>query len=152
MKSHEIPIKSPFITIFLWFSYGFPMVFLWFSRLRISPGSGRPVKHWHWCWKLGRSTQVLRGSKVSLRSTSLVSGFPLQYIRIDSSIDVMYSYYIYIYYVYILIYILLYILLYTYFSIHICVHTYEVYIYMIHIYHTPHAIIYIYTYMYTYTF
>jgi hypothetical protein len=27
MKSHEIPIKSPFITIFLWFSYGFPMVF-----------------------------------------------------------------------------------------------------------------------------
>jgi hypothetical protein len=30
---HKIPILLAEITMFLWFSYGFPMVFLWFTTI-----------------------------------------------------------------------------------------------------------------------
>ena len=88
MKSHEIPIKS----------------------LKVEDITGSSEKACQTLTLMLKIGQVHAGPKRlqgSLRSTSLVSGFPLQYILIDYSIDVMYSYYIYN--VYILIYIYVYI-------------------------------------------
>ena len=90
MKSHEIPIKS----------------------LKVEDITGSSEKACQTLTLMLKIGQVHAGPKRlqgSLRSTSLVSGFP-QYILIDYSIDVMYSYYIYN--VYILIYILIYIYVY----------------------------------------
>ena len=87
MKSHEIPIKS----------------------LKVEDITGSSEKACQTLTLMLKIGQVHAGPKRlqgSLRSTSLVSGFPLQYILID----VMYSYYIYN--VYILIYILIYIYVY----------------------------------------
>ena len=87
MKSHEIPIKS----------------------LKVEDITGSSEKACQTLTLMLKIGQVHAGPKRlqgSLRSTSLVSGFP-QYILIDYSIDVMYSYYIYN--VYILIYIYVYI-------------------------------------------
>ena len=152
------PIKSPFSygfpMVFLWFSYGFPMISLSPLHLLLASLPGNEG----WCpgktgqGRLGRSHdagQIPAQRMEFLRGTNYNNnmGYTDMYIYI----------YIYVYNIYIQVYIYIYLIyMYVYIYIHmyiyICIYVYirvyiYIYIYMAHV--LSYIILYIYTVMYS---
>ena len=140
---HDIPIKSPF-------SYGFPMVFLWFSYDLTIPTSfvARFVARQ---WRLVPWENWTRAPGQIARRRVQLNGWNFFEVKIIITWDILicilymydiYIYHIYIYIIYIYIHMYIYICIYIYVYIHmyICIYVYIyiygpcIIIYMIYIY------------------